>query len=133
MFLVLLAALENVEEQRRISDLYEEYGGRLRNAALHVTNNLEIAEDAVEETFVTAVLKKEMVLAMSNEDFLKWGYVVVKNKCIDILRKEKRKANIPDDLAETLADDGIPTDEYVVNMDEYERLLSVQLSVMSNI
>ena len=124
MFLVLLAALESEEERRTISDLYESHKGRLRKVALSETDNLASAEDAVEEAFIAVIENKEKVLAMDEESFLRWSYVVVVNKCRDARRRNRNLTEMPDGFEETLADDGTSVEDRVIQLDMYEKLVT---------
>ena len=88
MLLIYLAALETEQERHKLAELYEANKAVLLRYALTVTNSREMAEDAVHNAFLSVIKHKETLLALSNEDFRIRAIVIVKNKCVDLLRKE---------------------------------------------
>jgi len=122
-FLINLSVLNNAEEQHKLSLFYEKFKMRLLSTALNITRNQAMAEDAVHNVFITAIRHKEKILSMDEIDFLKWSVIVVKGKCIDIMRKEKNYADKPiDDYQDILPANSTPVDEHVAQMDVYKRL-----------
>jgi len=125
MLYFYMSALSSGEERDRLSYLYEKFKKRLFHAALKITRNQAMAEDAVHNAFVSAIGQKEKFLSMGEVDFFKWSVVIVRGKCIDLLRKEKRYAEKPiDDYAEAMPSGEAPIDERVALLDTYGRLRS---------
>jgi RNA polymerase sigma-70 factor (ECF subfamily) len=93
MLLLLLAALDTEEERRTMTGLYEGHKYRLMSIAMSKTINFAMAEEAVQDTFESAIKHKDTVFSMDNEEFIKWSAVVVKNKCYDLMRRVKRRQN----------------------------------------
>ena len=100
MLLFYLATLETDVERVKMTELYEEYSLRLMHIALNYTKNHSTSEELVHETFMKAIENKEKVLSMSSREFFHWSVVVIKNKCIDLYRKDKQIAQIPLDEIE---------------------------------
>jgi RNA polymerase sigma-70 factor (ECF subfamily) len=87
MLALYLQKLET-EERTKIEFFYKEYEQVFLKIALKILPQNR-AEDAVQETFIEAIKQKEKTFKFSSVDFLRWGVIVVKNKSIDILRREK--------------------------------------------
>ena len=84
-----------------------------------------MAEDAVHNTFISAMRHKEKILSMDEIDFLKWSVIVVKGKCIDLMRKEKHYSDSPiEDFNDILPASETPVDEHVAQQDMYGRMKS---------
>ena len=65
--------------------LYEHYSGSLYGVILKVTNNQELAEDALQETFVK-VWKNAHKYDASKAKLFTWLYRIARNTAIDKLR-----------------------------------------------
>lgn len=125
MLAIYMSALNTDEERKKLSYLYEKFKKRLFHTALKITRNQTMAEDAVHNTFASAINHKEKFLSMDEIDFYRWSVVIVKGKCIDLLRKEKHYLDTPiDNYDEILPSDSIPVDEHVARQDMYGRLKS---------
>ena len=119
----VLCTLSTTEERAKLANLYKKFERRLLFSALKIVHNQAMAEDAVHNTFVSAIQHKFKVLSMDDVDFLKWSVIVIKGKCIDLMRKEKHYAAIPiDDYDEILPSSATPVDELVAQQDLYGRL-----------
>lgn len=55
--------------------------------------NQDMAEEAVHNAFISIIQKKEKYLILDCRDFRRSAVIIVRNKCIDILRKQKPFAN----------------------------------------
>jgi RNA polymerase sigma-70 factor (ECF subfamily) len=55
-------------------------------------NDPELAEDAVQETFVRIIRKRRQYV--STHPFSHWFYTILRNICIDILRKQQRDKDV---------------------------------------
>ena len=55
-----------------------------------VKHDTALAEDAVHETFLAVLKKRREYLQLGEDEFKRVVITIVKNKCIDILRKSKR-------------------------------------------
>ena len=118
-----ILTLSTSGEKKKLSVLYEKYKRRLFSIALNLTRNQAMAEDAVHNLFVSALRQKKKILAMEEIDFLRWSVIVVKAKCIDVVRKNKYYADMPiDSFIETMPDDSMPVDEQVAQRDIYKSM-----------
>jgi RNA polymerase sigma-70 factor (ECF subfamily) len=71
-----------------LSDWVKDYGNRLFAYALLRVKNNQVAEDLVQDTFLSAVKNVESFEGRSSP--YTWLYAILKNKIIDHLRKESR-------------------------------------------
>lgn len=96
-----LSLLETAEEQARFAQIYEAYHEKLLGVArLFFPNQLQ-AEDAVHDAFLKVIENFEKVYEIPRENLYAWIVTILKNTCLDHLRKEKR--SVPQDVAEILA------------------------------
>lgn len=74
--------------------------------------NQSMAEDAGHNAFISIIQKKEKYLSLDGMAFRRSAVTIVRNKCIDILRKRKPFANKSiEELEIFLESDEIPVDE----------------------
>ncbi|MFA7412411.1 MAG: RNA polymerase sigma factor [Tissierellaceae bacterium] len=113
--------LDTEEEKQRMTDLYEDHKNALFYYAMKIMRNQDMAEDAVHNAFISIIEKKEKYLKLSCKDFRRSAVIIVRNKCIDILRKQKPYANKSiEELEIYLESDEIPVEDQVVFESEYE-------------
>ena len=96
MLIFLLAALENEEDRRKFTAVYEQYHTRLENAAIGILKNQTDAEDAVQNTFVQIIRHFEKISQIPCEELPFWLISIVKNESLMILRKRSRTVPLPD-------------------------------------
>jgi len=77
-------------ETTAINLLYENYGDSLYGVILKVTNNEELAQDALQETFVK-VWKNAKKYDSKKAKLFTWLYRIAKNTAIDKLRSYNNK------------------------------------------
>lgn len=124
MLMFYLALLDTVEERLKISDLYENHKNRLKAVALSMTHNQSMAEDAVHNTFLSIIKHKKKIFSMNEIDFFKWSVIVVKAKCIDLLRRDQHFVEPESDAwVESLPTHDDPIDVQIARKDMYERLM----------
>lgn len=113
--------LDTDQERKKMTDLYEEHKYILLRYAIKITGNQNTAEDAVHNTFISIIEKKEKYLNLDCRDFHRSSVIIVRNKCIDILRKQKPFSNKSiEELEIFLESDEVPIDEQVSFLSEYE-------------
>ncbi|MGN0968372.1 MAG: RNA polymerase sigma factor [Oscillospiraceae bacterium] len=93
-----------------LAQLYEKMYKRVYYLALRLTKNPEDAEDAAQETFLSAF---GALAGLENPNaFEGWLFQITANKCRNILRKGSRFADLPEDEdGNTLLDDMADPDE----------------------
>lgn len=113
--------LDTEQERKKVRDLYEEHRYLLLHYAVRIVNNQEMAEDALHSAFISIIEKKEKYLKLNCRDFRCLAVVIVRNKCIDMLRKQKPFANIPiEELEIFLETKEMGVDDQVIFQSEYE-------------
>ena len=118
---IYLSMLDTEQERKKMTDLYEEHKYALFNYAMTIIRNQDMAEDAVHNAFISIIEKKEKYLNLDCMDFRRSAVIIVRNKCIDILRKQKPFANKSiEELEIFLESDEVPVDEQVIFESEYE-------------
>jgi RNA polymerase sigma-70 factor (ECF subfamily) len=85
--------LDSDEERSLFAERYDQF----YESSLYLAKTLlqdEInAEDAVHEAFIDVIKRRKKFLYIPYNDFRRVFAVIVRYKCIDILRREKRTAN----------------------------------------
>jgi RNA polymerase sigma-70 factor (ECF subfamily) len=123
MLAFYLAELETEEERAKMTQLYTEHRSALYYIALKLTRDPDLAEDAVHNTFIEVINRKEKILDLDGGNFRRWGVVVVGNKARDILRDRKHFADMPDDAWEAeLMSEEKSSEEQTITHIQYERL-----------
>ena len=131
----LMGVTSMIEQDRQISEVIAEQGGRLRNFIRKRVPNESDAEDLLQEVFYELVEAKRVLMPI--EFVTGWLYRVARNRITDLFRKKKPEnfsdAAVMDDEGELLAiedllpspDDG-PDALYVrsVLLDELELALA---------
>ena len=118
-----MSTLETEPERKRIAEIYEEHSHALLMYALKILKNQQMAEDAVHNAFVAIIEQKQKYFSLGCRDFRFSAVIIVRNKCIDILRKQKPIANMPvEDFEIYLESEEKPLDEQVVFNSEYEAI-----------
>ncbi|TXD84583.1 RNA polymerase sigma factor [Subsaximicrobium wynnwilliamsii] len=85
----IVSLLEQGDE-RALDLLYEYYGDSLYGVILQVTSNEELAQDALQETFIK-VWKNGKKYDSSKAKLFTWLYRIAKNTAIDKLRSFKNR------------------------------------------
>lgn len=126
-----ITMLETEQERKKMIEIYEEHKHALLLYALKVTgHNLEIAEDAVHNAFLAIIKEKEKYFRLGSRDLRFLSVIIVRNKCIDLLRKEKPYADIPmDELEIFLEADEKPIDERIIASYEYAAIRKHMASI----
>ncbi|MDR2043922.1 MAG: sigma-70 family RNA polymerase sigma factor [Clostridium sp.] len=121
-----LAVLNTSEERDRITYLYDKYHQLLLKFAVKILGDNGAAEDAVHDTFIAAIESDRKILMQEEVNFRNWSVTVVKRKCFDILRRQKRlgyAAQLDMDAVSELTSDDVPLDIQIANREDYERLV----------
>jgi RNA polymerase sigma-70 factor (ECF subfamily) len=87
--LFFLSALETEDERTKLTYYYEKYGALLAKIAMEYLNSHSLAEDAVHNTFLTIIKNKEKILSLPEAKFRNWCVIIVRSRCVDILRRNK--------------------------------------------
>nr|WP_244969169.1 sigma factor [Tissierella praeacuta] len=126
MLTLYLSMLDNEQERKKMTDLYKEHKYVLLRYAIKITCNQSMAEDAVHNAFISIIEKKEKYLKLDCMYFRRSAVIIVRNKCIDILRKQKPFANKSiEELEIFLESDEVPVDEQIDFIPPNEQLAKI--------
>lgn len=114
------------EEREKIQEFYIRYEKILLGYAVRLVKSQAIAEDAVHDTFVTVLQKAKTFCESTSEQMFCWCIVVLKNKCIDQLRRQKKFSDTPVDSMFLLLEEAEASPEEQVikkeNLTEMEKV-----------
>lgn len=77
-------------DYEKMEELYELYEQKIYYVAYSILNNIQQAEDAVQETFITLYKNLEKLHSLATQELKRYILRVAKNKAIDSYRKNKR-------------------------------------------
>lgn len=121
MLYLYCAMLETDTERNIMTKIYEQHKHFLLAYALKIVQDRATAEDAVHNTFIAIIEHKEKYFSLDCMDFRRSAVIIVRNKCFDLLRKQKPFVDKPiEDLEIYLEPEGISVEQKVENMYEYE-------------
>ncbi|MFK7859547.1 MAG: RNA polymerase sigma factor [Granulosicoccus sp.] len=111
-------------DERALTALFEAVSARLFGLQLRILNNRELAEDALQETFLK-VWKSASTFKSGQGAPMIWLNSLARNQALDMLRRAKTRADVnvripdlnPDDWRNTIR-------EYSETAEEYEGLLN---------
>lgn len=134
MLAIYITMLETEEEKKKMTEVYEEHKHALLLYALKVTGyNQAMAEDAVHNAFISIIKEKEKYLYLDSKNFRFLAVSIVRNKCIDLLRKEKPYVDIPiEELEIYLKSEDTSIEDKAVISSEYD-LIRKHLSSIDEI
>jgi RNA polymerase sigma-70 factor (ECF subfamily) len=119
MLMIYLAALDTEPERQKFAELYEAHKRALLWNAMQITRQQEMAEDAVHNAFLAVIEHKEKMFSLSGGNFRGWCVIIVRNKAIDLLRRESHFAKTPEDGLES---NEVPVETQIITRDEYARM-----------
>ncbi len=100
-------------EARALEELYDRYSTKAYGYALKICRAPHLAEEAVQSAFVTVWEKRELYNS-SRAEFSSWFFAILRNRCIDILRRERHALSI--ESADALAGGDLSLDDVVDNL-----------------
>ncbi len=79
-----------------IAELYDEYQDRLYGYAMTLCRDSDFAGDLVQETFTRALANIELLARLPSYKRQSWLFSVMKNRFIDVKRKQKWEIRLAD-------------------------------------
>lgn len=108
----LIALLERIahQDQTALKALYDACSGKLYGLALRVVSQRELAEDVLQEAFLT-IWKSAANYSLSLSPPMAWMGLIVRSRALDLLRRRAAermhlKQDIDEELADTVGDGG---------------------------
>jgi RNA polymerase sigma-70 factor (ECF subfamily) len=99
--------LDSEEQKKLFEERYNLYFYDCLRVANNILHNKTLAEESVHDAFLSIISAREKYLSLSCRDFQRLIVIIVRNKCFNIIKKDKKVANISmDDIAFE-----IPSDE----------------------
>ena len=95
MLAIYLSMVDTTKEKMKVEKFYNKYINYLLNYAYKFLKSKELSEDAVHEAFISILKNKDKYLNLKENQLKRSATVILRNKCIDILRKDKKYADIP--------------------------------------
>lgn len=80
----------NNQDYEKMEELYELYEQKIYSVAYSILNNIQQAEDSVQETFITLYNNLEKLYSLDTQELKRYILRIAKNKAIDSYRKNKR-------------------------------------------
>jgi RNA polymerase sigma-70 factor (ECF subfamily) len=120
--------LSDNEERAKMADLYETHRYTCLHVAFAILKRQELAEDAVHEAFLSVIKNKDKMLGLACSDFRREIVTIVRNKCIDVIRKDKRMSDKSIDDLELESDED-PLDVTIISREEFQNLSEFLLRI----
>ncbi|MGG2016483.1 RNA polymerase sigma factor [Bacillus sp. S10(2024)] len=79
------------KDYEKMEELYELYEQKIYYVAYSILNNIQQAEDTVQETFITLYQNLEKLHSLNTQELKRYILRIAKNKAIDNYRKNKRQ------------------------------------------
>ena len=93
----LMARFRDRLDKGAFEQLVCHYASPAGAVAGQILDDRTLAEDAVQEAFVRVISKRKQYIASS--PFSRWFYAILRNVCIDMLRKRKRDERLAKEVA----------------------------------
>ena len=84
----LMMKFKTVLDQAAFEQLIRDYASAAKAVANQILCDRNLAEDAVQETFVRLIEKRDQYIF--SDRFSPWFYAILRNVCVDIIRKQQR-------------------------------------------
>lgn len=82
------------QDYKKMEELYEIYEQKIYSVAYLILNNVQQAEDVVQETFITLYNNLEKLNSLDIQEIKLYILRIAKNKAIDSYRKNKRQGEL---------------------------------------
>jgi RNA polymerase sigma factor (sigma-70 family) len=115
-----VVALIARSDEQALAELYDRFGRVAYGLALRILRDAALAEDAVQEAFLTAWRRADTFMP-ERAKASTWLMTLVHRRAVDLVRREERRRTEPIDAAEERAGDG-PAEDAVWLRYERERV-----------
>lgn len=109
-----------------IETLYEAYYKELNGWCQSMTGSLSLSEELVQEAFMRALLNRELLEGLKEEQRRAWLYRTVKNLYVDTIRRSRRESvveTIPEQVTENAEIAELEWQELLATLPDEEGLL----------
>lgn len=123
MLTIYLSMLDSDDERAKIADIYETHKPYMLRFAQKYIGNVDLSEDAVHDAFLSFIEHKEKYFSVSCREMRALLIIIVKNKCLDILRKaNKYPIESFENMKTEIESPEMPINEKIVNAEGYANL-----------
>jgi len=120
---IYLAMLDNESDRLSLTGIYEKYKHDMLKCTFLITNNMEMAEDAVHNAFLSVIKHKDKLFRLPKKELRTQLIIMAKNKGIDLLRKANYYSDNPIEDMEYIHKTGDnEVESKVILTEEYETL-----------
>ncbi len=92
MLIYYMSLADSPQEKRKVEEIYRQYKKLIQYIALSRLQNEQLAEDAVHDVMLAVIDHIQKLQDRSMEEIRGFIYLVTRNICNDIRRKEQRRA-----------------------------------------
>lgn len=89
-----IVALNSENEREEMANIYETHRHAMYEVAFRITQNTQIAEDAVHNAFVSLMKHKDKYFSLDKDELQKVLAVIAMRKSYDLLRKNRFIADV---------------------------------------
>ena len=93
-----LALIDNEPQKKQFESLYIAFKNMMYNTAYSITHDVQLAEDAVMDSFFVLAKNMDKMTDMSMSNSRNYLIMIVRNKAIDIYNKQKNSPIIEEEL-----------------------------------
>ena len=122
MIYFYLSLIEDPEESRKMTEIYEKYKYKAHNIARGILQNEADAEDAVQTAFIEIIQHKDKYLNLPSSELVPLLVVIVKSKALNIIRSRKKMRVEPEEALIDVVDDGPDIADLIVTQEDYALL-----------
>jgi len=97
MLLIYLSLIDNLEDQEKITQLYEKYKDRMIYIANDILKNTHSAEDAVHEAFMRVMKNLHKISDVDCPQTRNYLFIIVKNVALSMKKNENFEIPMSDD------------------------------------
>ena len=116
---------ENMTDQEKLTVLYQIYYQTLLYTAYGYLKDIQLAEDMVQETFIKVSSHLSCVKETRSKMTRYFLITIVRNKCIDYIRKKNRmQETLIDNQTCEIRSDDLPL-EYLIHMETLQELANI--------
>ena len=96
MLVFLLAALENDEDKKLFTEIYEQYRPQMERTAMHFLKSHADVEDAVQNAFMQMIRHFEKIYEIPCEELSFWIISIVKNEALSLIHHHAKESMTKD-------------------------------------
>lgn len=134
MISLLLLSIDDGDDKQFITNLYLEYYPLLKKQAYLITNDVEVVDDLIHDSFIKLIPKISLLRSLSRYKVTSYIVYTVRHVCIDYLRKKKRISQktfcgSSDDITDQIPDLQAATEENIIKHEEFENVGQILLQL----